>query len=360
MKRNFKTLSLSLFVLVIAFTLIISTGNIPPVQANTTNLGKQVDAYLTNLSNQDKFSGTALVASHGQILLKKGYGMANRELSVPNTPINKFRIGSNTKAFTAMSIMILKEQNKLKVTDHISKYISNYPNGSKITIKHLLTHTSGIAEYTTDDFFISGKARLNNSVTTIINMFKNKPMSFKPGTKFEYCNSNYVLLGAIIEKVSGKSYADFVNENIFTPLNMNDTGYSFNEEIVPNRVSGYYASENGDIVNSEYIDISAAYSAGGLHSTVEDLYKWDRALYTRTLVSQVSLDEMFTPVKEGFGYGWIIQNENNHKIIWHCGEIPGFTSLVKRYVDDDTCIIILSNNEDFDPEQAVQAFTLQQ
>lgn len=182
-----------------------------------------------------------------------------------------------------------------------------------------------------------------SSVETTIGKFKDKPLEFTPGEKYSYCNSGYILLGYIIEKISGKPYETYLQENIFQPLEMKNTGYDHYSQIIKNRASGYYMTGNGSI-NAAYVDTSIGYSAGALYSTVEDLYLWDRALYTQKLVSKTSLDNIFTPFLENYGYGWLITELFNHKVVGHGGAINGFVTNLDRYINDDICIIVLSNN----------------
>jgi len=339
--RNVKTIIIEILrrmsvviaiVLLFQFHLISNSGQ---------DIELKVDGYINAWLQMEKFGGSILIAKDGNILLKKGYGMANCELEVPNTPQSKFLLGSVTKQFTAMAIMQLQEKGLLNVSDFIKKYISEYPHGEKITIHHLLTHTSGTPDFT--DFPEYRKTMmLPSPVEKIIERFKDKPLEFNPGEKYKYSNSGYILLGYIIEKASGKSYEEFLGENIFTPLNMMNSGYGHTKPVLRNRAAGYSRGKDG-LVNASYIDMSIPHGAGALYSTVEDLYLWDRALYTEKLLNKSSLDKIFTPFKEKYGYGWGITNLFNRKRISHGGGINGFTTNISRYVDDDACIIVLSN-----------------
>jgi len=307
------------------------------------DIESKVDEYINAYLKIGKFSGSILIARKGIILLSKGYGMANYENDVPNISQTKFRLGSVTKQFTATSIMQLQEKGLLNVNDPISKYLPDYPNGEKITIHHLLTHTSGIPNFTSFPEY-QRSIMLPSSVEKTIQLFKYKPLEFTPGEKFSYSNSGYILLGYIIEKVSGKSYEDYLKENIFQPLNMVNTGYDHHRPLIKHRASGYVLGAN-ELVNADYIDMSTPYAAGGLYSTVEDLYLWDRALYTEKLVSKSSLNKMFTPFKGDYGYGWFIIKQFNRKLITHGGMVNGFYGYISRYIDDEVCIIVLSNIE---------------
>jgi len=239
------------------------------------------------------FSGSVLIAKGDEVLVRKGYGLANIEIDVPNTPKTKFRLGSVTKQFTAMAILQLQEDELLSVNDPLSKFIPDYPEGDKITIHHLLTHTSGIPNLT--DFPELEKIKkIKTPIEEIIKIFKNEQLEFAPGEKHQYSNSGYTLLGYIIEKASGKTYEEYLKENIFIPLNMKDSGYDHYNTVLLNRASGYSPGKDG-IVNAKYIDMSIPFGGGCLYSTVGDMYLWDRALYTDKLLSESSLNEMFTP-----------------------------------------------------------------
>ena len=302
----------------------------------------RMDAYLVAAHKLDRFNGSVLVASHGRIVLAKSYGMANYELDVPNTPKTKFRLGSVTKQFTAMAILQLEEKGKLKVTDPVRTILPDYPaSGDKITIRNLLTHTSGIPNMTEFPDYPKTMS-LPSSPLQTVGRFKDLPLEFAPGEKFSYSNSNYILLGAIIEKVTGRPYEEYVRDHIFRVLGMDDTGYDHSEVVLKNRASGY--EFRGDqLANAPYIDMSIPFAAGALYSTVEDLYKWDRALYTEKLLSRAGLNRMFTPFKGGYAYGWMVGDLFGHKNIRHGGGINGFVTDISRFPGDDACVIVLCN-----------------
>ena len=311
--------------------------------ASAQDIEAKVDEYLNAHMKLGNFSGSVLIAKADEVLVRKGYGLANIEIDVPNTPKTKFRLGSVTKQFTAMAILQLQEDELLSVNDPLSKFIPDYPDGDKITIHHLLTHTSGIPNLT--DFPELEKIKkIKTPVEEIIEIFKNEPLEFSPGEKFQYSNSGYTLLGFIIEKASGKTYEEYLKENIFIPLNMKDSGYDHHNTVLLNRASGYSPGKDG-IVNDKYIDMSIPFGGGCLYSTIEDMYIWDRALYTDKLLSENSLNEMFTPFEDDYGYGWYISDIHNRKCIRHSGGIEGFTANISRYVNDDVCVVVLSNFE---------------
>ena len=303
----------------------------------------KVDEYVGTYLKIGNFSGSILIAKEGRILLSKGYGMANLEHDVPNAPQTIFRLGSVTKQFTSMAIMQLREKGRLDVDDPIAKYLPTYPNGEEITIHHLLTHTSGIPDF--GEFpDLQKTIMIPSPVEKTIQRFKDKPLEFSPGEKFKYSNSGYILLGYIIEKVCGTSYEEFLEENIFQPLNMMSSGYDHHDTLLKHRASGY-SIVGGGLTNAAYIDMSIPHAAGALYSTVEDLYLWDRVLYTEKLVKKSSLDKMFTPFKGNYAYGWNVLSLFDRKVINHGGGIDGFRTNIARYVDDDVCIVVLSNIE---------------
>jgi len=343
------TISISFFIsiLLLVFILCLSS-TAQPIQS-------KADEYIRAYVEMGRFSGSVLISQKGKILLSKGYGMANYEHDIPNTPQTKFRLGSVTKQFTATAIMQLQEKGLLTVDDPLKKYIPDYPNGEIITIHHLLTHTSGIPDLTN---FPEHRQTIMipSPVEKTILRFKDKPLEFPPGEKFKYSNSGYLLLGYIIEKVSGKTYEEFINENIFKPLQMTNSGYGHHSPILKNRASGYEYDENG-LINAPYVDMSMPHGGGALYSTIEDLYLWDRALYTEKILKKISLDKMFTPFKQSYSYGWRIDSIFNHKRIHHAGSIFGFQAYIARYVDDNSCLILLSNRRPIETEKMIRDLT---
>jgi CubicO group peptidase (beta-lactamase class C family) len=304
----------------------------------------RVDAYIEPYIDAGGFSGAILLAKEGKVVLKKGYGMANYELDVPNNPQTKFRIASVSKTFTAAAVMILEQRGKLSTDEVLTKFIPDYPAGDKITIHHLLTHTSGIPNINAFPEY-EEKSRFHNSLEDIIDLFKNKPLEFNPGERYSYSNSNYNLLAYIIEKVSGLSYGAFLQENIFAPLDMRDTGHDgYARQIIKNQASGYQPVGSTGIENAPYLDWSIKTGNGSIYSTIEDLYKWDRALYTEKIVTESSKKKIFTNHIDGVGYGWFVRERNSRRVTDMNGRSPGFTSYVRRFIDDDACIIVLSNN----------------
>ncbi|HCQ91707.1 MAG TPA: penicillin-binding protein [Clostridium sp.] len=312
-----------------------------------------INNYLNDLVEKEKFSGAILVSIKGEKIISKGYGMANYELDVLNTSKTKFRIGSVTKQFTAVAIMQLFEKEKLSLDDTLDKYIPDYPKGDKVTIHHLLTHTSGIFNYTSIEGSIENTMRKKHSLEMLINEFKYVPYDFEPEAKYSYSNSGYALLGYIIEKVSNKSYEEYLQENIFNKLLMADTGYDDYYKIIKKRANGYeLKGEEKGMVNCEFIDMSIPHAAGALYSTVEDLYIWNKALIGGKIISEELLKkitEKYIKVKENDYYGYgvhLISEELGGKVrerVDHSGIIPGFLASNEVFPEEDVQIIMITN-----------------
>lgn len=307
----------------------------------------QVDNLLTNKATHQQFSGSVLIAHDDQVLLRKGYSMADWGKQVPNTPHTKFYLGSTTKQFTATAILILQERGKLQVHDHICSYIAPCPPAwQPVTIHELLTHTSGIPE-------LDGTSLSNASLQSWINRFDGVSLAFAPGSEFSYCNVCYQILGYVVEKVSGEPYSKFLQQTIFDPLQMRNTGCDPRYLSLPDHSVGYASWHVQDV--SIGWDAAPQWSflfgAGLLYSTVEDLYRWDQALSSHALISQQLLDEAFTPyvasqyAGSSYGYGWFIAKAPTpgHRLIWHDGRVNGFRTYNGRYPDDGVTIIFLSN-----------------
>ena len=322
---------------------------------------KQLTAELDKVLGLDFKPGepgcTALVAQKGQVLYKKAFGMADIELNVPMQPDMVFRIGSITKQFTAVCILQLMEQGKLGLQDEITKFIPDYPTQAhKITVEHLLTHTSGIASYTGMKNFME-IMRKDMKPTEVIDFFKNQPMEFTPGTKWNYNNSGYFLLGYIIEKVSGKAYPQYLDENIFKPLGMTNSFFGSNNKIIKNRASGYQPGNDG-VVNADIMSMTIPYAAGSIQSTVEDLFKWHQALHAYKLVKKESLEKAFTEYKlsDGkgthYGYGWALSAIQGSPTIEHGGGINGFLTDAIYLPNEDVFVAVFSNSNAKSPDNA--------
>lgn len=289
------------------------------------------------------FMGSVLVARGNDAMLSKGYGFANVELKIPNSPETKFRLGSITKQFTAASIVLLEQQGKLKTEDPVKKYLPDAPaTWDKITIFHLLTHTSGIpdfmAGYTAD---YEATKTMPATPEQLVSLFRDKPLDFAPGEKFSYSNSGYVLLGYLIEKISGHSYAQFVQENLFTPLGMKDSGYDdTNFAIIVRRASGYVPGSDGPM-NAGFVSI--AFSAAALYSTTEDLLRWEQGLFGGKVLSEASLRKMTTPFKGDYAFGLSVSTLKGRKAISHGGDIQGFSASLVYYPEDKLTVAVLGN-----------------
>ncbi len=306
----------------------------------TAQTEKELDSIITVFNQQNLFHGSALVAKNGKVLIHKGYGLADAELKKANSTGLSYQIGSVTKQFTAVAILKLQEQGKLSVDDKISKYFPSLPNTDKITIHHLLTHTSGLYNYTNDTTFWMHESVQSFSQDKMIARFANKPLDFEPGTKYSYSNSGYLLLGYIIEKLSGKSCENFIREIIFQPLGMNHSGFDFTKE--KSKATGYY--DNGSFNTKAFImDSTGSYSAGAIYSTTEDLYKWVQAIHAKKILLPESWEKLMTPFKDNYAYGLIVQGQGESREISHNGGIHGFVSHVVYLPSINAAVILLSN-----------------
>jgi len=292
---------------------------------------------------QDKtFMGSVLVARGADVILSKGYGAANLEWDIPNTPSTRFRLGSITKQFTAASILLLEERGKLRLEDPIKTYLPDAPAAwDRITIFNLLTHSSGIPNFTSLPEYKTLQLTDTPPAKTIATV-RDKPLDFFPGEKMSYSNSGYILLGYVVEKVSGGSYERFVQDNIFTPLGMKDSGYDSNSVIIAHRAAGYAPSPKGP-VNAGYIHMSIPHAAGGLYSTTEDLLRWEQGLFGGKLISSASLQKMTTPFKNDYALGVVVQTIEGRKIVQHGGGIEGFNTFLAYYPDDKLTVVVLAN-----------------
>lgn len=312
----------------------------------------KIDQLISSYYKYGQFNGAALVAENGKVIYKKGAGLANMEWNIPNAPDTKFRLGSITKQFTATLILQLVEQGKIKLDGKLTDYLPAYrrDTGAKVTIHNLLTHTSGIPSYTSLPGFFQNVSRNPFTIDEFIKKYASGDLEFEPGSKFVYDNSGYFLLGAIIEKVTGKPYEQVVKENIFDPLGMKNSGYDRWNTILSNRATGY-TSTPGGYETAPYLDMSIPYAAGSLYSTVEDLFLWDQALYGDKLLSAASKQLMFKPNLNNYGYGFVIRkitlgpNKLEVPVVAHNGGINGFNSLIVRMVNDKKLIVLLDNAE---------------
>jgi len=302
----------------------------------------RLDAIVQPYVRDKTFMGAVLVARGADVILSKGYGFANLEWDVANTPSTKFRLGSITKQFTAASILLLEERGKLKLDDPIKMYVADAPAAwDRITIFNLLTHTSGITNFTSLPEYKTHQMTETPPSKTIATV-RDKPLDFVPGEKMSYSNSGYILLGYIIEKVSGGSYEQFVRDNIFTPLGMKDSGYDSNSAVIAHRAAGYSPSPKGP-VNAGYVHMSIPHAAGALYSTTEDLLRWEQGLFGGKVVSPASLQKMTTPFKNDYALGVVVQTTDGRKVIQHGGGIEGFNTFLSYYPDDKLTVAVLAN-----------------
>ena len=318
----------------------VSISFVITIQCLAQATTQRLDSLLSAYAKQKIFNGSVLVAKNGNIILEKGYGVQNIKDNLPNTARTIYQIGSITKQFTSAVILQLVSKNKMGLQDKLSKYFPDYPMGDSITIEHLLTHTSGIYNYTNDGEFMKTRSEQPIPRDNLLWLFENKPLNFSPGTKYDYSNSGYILLGMIIEKVTGKSYFQVVRQNIFESLGMNHTGFDFTDLKSSDKAIGY-SNDCAQAVG--IVDSSVSFAAGAIYTTVGDLYKWDRALYTDRIVPKSLLQKAFAPYKSSYGYGWQIGNDYNKKAVQHGGGITGFVSYILRVPEDQICIIAISN-----------------
>jgi CubicO group peptidase (beta-lactamase class C family) len=321
-----------------------------PADAPVAATAAQIDAYILKYVESGLFNGSILVAKEGQVILKKGYGMANFEWNLPNTSDTRFRIGSITKQFTAALILQLVEEGQLLLEDKLADRLPYYrkDTGSKITIHELLNHTSGIPSYTNVPNIIKEHGRKTMALRDLVTTWCSGDLEFEPGARFAYNNSGYVILGAIIEETTGKSYEQVLAERILGPLGMESSGYDHSETVISRRAGGYDKRLDG-FRNAEFVDMSLPHAAGALYSTVEDLFVWDQALQGTKVLSEASKSKMFAPGSNNYGYGWYIRTapvgpeKAARTVLQHGGSIPGFGSWFVRLPEDGTVIILLNN-----------------
>ncbi|MFH2049949.1 MAG: serine hydrolase [bacterium] len=328
--------------LIIIFVLLIFFFMFPGCQEIIDNLNH----YLDSAHELWGFNGSVLISWNNRVVLNKSYGMANVEFNIPNTSHTKFFIGSLTKQFTAAAIMILEQRGLIDLHKPIKTYLPdfNHPDNNKITIHHLLTHSSGLPNYT-DDIDLYFKRTKDITQEQLLKLFENEKLLFKPGTDFYYSNTGYVILGAIIEKVSGQSYEAFLHKEIFNPLGMKNSGYGRREAALPQRADGYTFYEFGQLVDALPIDFAFLHSAGALYSTVEDLQKWNKALDEGKILTKKTIKKMNIPYINNYGYGWIMESRYGYLHQYHGGQIDGYNTFMGRWPQLGLCIIVFSNDD---------------
>jgi len=329
----------------ILFLLTINLFGQNQVENSTT---KRLDNLYNTFFTKDGVGCATLISKNGKIIYEKAFGMVDMEANLPANTKNVFRIGSITKQFTAIAILQLYEQGKLDLKDGIQKYVADFPsNNVKITIEHLLTHTSGIKNLTE----IEGLEikQTPYSAKELIDLFKNKSLDFQPGEKYSYSNSGYVLLGYILEKISGKTYDDYIKSNIFDELGMTYSYYDNSTSIIKNRAKGYDLDSTYKLVNAAYLNTSFPYSAGGIIMTVRDYFKWHEGLLTNQLIKNETLQKALTPFQlndktfTNYGYGWAFGDVFGSKKIEHGGHINGFNCKETYLPQEDILVVIFSN-----------------
>lgn len=318
----------------------------PPSHADVDSAKWQaMDAYMQAQVRNDMFSGTALVARDGEPLFVKSYGMANYELGAPNTADNSYLLGSVVKQFTAAAILQLQEQGKLKVSDPICRYLETCPQSwQEITLHHLLTHTSGIPNLTSLPGWDEKLAMLSYTRPELVALFRDLPLDFAPGEKFDYSNSGYTLLGVVVERVSGRGYYQYLDEKLFKPAGMTRTYGGDTRALVPGRVTGYY-SVGTDFISARLVSPTVDLGSSGVYSTVGDMLRWDKALSDDRLISRASRDAMFTAGKGDYGYAWFIGQRHGRPIQFHSGSDNGFSTNIARFPDDRLTVVVLSNSD---------------
>ncbi|GAB3959366.1 serine hydrolase domain-containing protein [Spirosoma harenae] len=354
MKSYFTFLRIAIVAFALTLSLALSSLCVQAQPQTDAQLTAQFDKLLMEQFKSDGPGCAALITRKGQIIYQKAFGLANIELAVPMKPDNVFRIGSITKQFTAVAILQLMEQGKLSLQDEITRFLPDYPTqGKKITIEHLLTHTSGIKSYTDMKEFET-MMRKDMTPMEVIDLFKNQPMEFDPGTKWKYCNSGYFLLGYIIEKVSGKTYPQYLEEVIFKPLGMTNSYYGNDTKLIKNRAAGYQGGK--DVVsNADYLSMTLPYAAGSIQSTVGDLWKWHQAVHSNKLLKKESLARAFTRYKlsdgkeTSYGYGWGLGTLQGSPTIAHNGGINGFLTKGLYLPQEDVFVAVFSNSTANDP-----------
>jgi D-alanyl-D-alanine carboxypeptidase len=313
-----------------------------------------VDEYVLGQMQKHHIPGVSIaIAKDGKVVRARGYGLANVELSVLATKNTVYQLASMTKQFTATAIMMLIEEGKLSLDDLITQRLPDLPTAwDKVTVRHLLSHTSGIKSYTsTRDF--DKTMRKDFGQRELLDLVVKEPLEFAPGEKWNYDNTGYFLLGMLIEKVTGKKYSEFLEERIFQPLGMTHTRVNDLQAIIPNRAQGY-SWDGAALRNGEYVSPTQPFAAGALVSTVNDLVKWDAALYTEKLLKKSTLEQMWAPTSlsqggtAAYGFGWQVETVNRHRMIAHGGGIPGFATYIARFVDDKLTVIVLTNGDSGD------------
>ncbi|MEM5551502.1 serine hydrolase [Pseudoalteromonas neustonica] len=337
--------------LVLLYSFLIVSLALFSGATNANNQQQKMDSFIQKYHDLKQFNGNILVAKQGKVIFEKSYGYANFEWDIKHTPNTKFRIGSITKQFTAMLTLQLVQDGKVELDKPIATYLPDYrpDTAQQITVRQLLNHTSGLTNYTQANNFRQNYSRNPYSVDEFIKLLCSDDLLFEPGSKFRYSNSGYFLLGAIIEKASGKTYQQLLQTNILTPLGMSDSGYDSSSNIIKYRASGYNNNLDG-YTNTAYLDMSIPYAAGSMYSTARDLVKWDQALYTNKLLNNELKSQMYTTsTQRNYALGWEVNQLKTQKYgkpltqIQHGGGINGFNAFISRIAEEQLLVVILNN-----------------
>ncbi|MEM8726072.1 MAG: serine hydrolase [Pseudomonadota bacterium] len=330
-------------------TLLLATtlAAVTTVPASAQDTGRMEQVVETE-ADAGTFMGAVLVAKDGEVLLNRAWGMADLEWSTPNTALTKFRIGSVTKQFTAVAILLLQEQGKLSLDDPISRHMEGTPEAwEAITLRHLLHHTAGLPNVTSLDGF----GRLKYLPTTqdeLIATFSDLPLEFEPGSKWKYSNSGYVLLSRVVANASGETYSDFIRANLLDPLDMKETGLDRSDVVLLKRAAGYSPSSTG-VVNADYVDMGIPTGAGAMYSTTGDLLKWQRGVYGGQVLSAESLAQYTTPSpldavgEDKYALGIIVEDDEDGKAYYHGGGIEGFNAWLGYDPEEKATVVVLAN-----------------
>ena len=332
----------------LALTLLI------PNQAKAEPTALQYQQILNDTLSASEPGVSVIISKNRKTVFKGARGLANLEHNIPLTNQSVLRLGSISKQFTAAAIMMLQEQGKLLTSDDIHKYVPSFPTeGNLVTIENLLTHTSGIANYTDDDDLFDKEIQVPASVDDTLARFAKHPMVFKPGEAMAYSNTGYSLLGKIVEVASGQSYKEFVEQNIFKKLGMTQSSYE-GQELIPHRAAGYEQTAQG-FINTSYINMDWPYAAGALISTPTDLNIWFSALSSGKLISKASYEKMVSPFKlnngsfSSYGYGLIVKPFNDYTVIKHTGGINGFLAHARYIPEQKLYVAVLANSNHINP-----------
>lgn len=312
-------------------------------QAFTQSNEVKIDCLITAYTRINKFNGSALIKMNNKIIFKKSYGLSDVTSKNKINDESVFRIGSLTKTFTSAIVLKLIENNQLSLQDKLNQFFPNYPNGDKITIEHLLTHTSGIYEILDNPEFYKNNLETKTNSYNLLSYFIEKPLSFEPGTKFMYSNSGYILLGLIIEKITGSTYGEILEKWIFKPFNMKNSGYDFVKLSNENKAIGYSHLSKLKSTKAVLWDSSYLYSSGSIFSTINDLNKWQLVLSKNKFLNKSTINNAYQPFTKEYGYGWFVDTFYDKKVISHGGNVDGFTSYFVQVPENKITIILLNN-----------------